>query len=161
MKSDMNMHTRTHERGFTLLMAALVGSLVLSLGLSIVAIARKSVTLSSIGRDSQFAFYAADTGAECALYWDIRHNIFASSTPPGDVSCDGETLSLDLPGTPPFTEPYSISFLYEPNGYCAEVTVTKNATHPRTEIHADGYSVTCTQIETSARSLQRSVELRY
>lgn len=160
MRSDMR-HSRTHERGFTLLMAALVGSLVLSLGLSIVAIARKSVTLSSIGRDSQFAFYAADTGAECALYWDIRHGKFASTTPSGDATCDGETLSLTTPATSPYTEPYSISFLYEPNGYCAEVTVTKNAAHPRTEIHSNGYSVTCSQIENSARSLQRSVELRY
>ncbi len=150
-----------HERGFTLLLAALVGSLVLSLGLSIVAIARKSITLSSIGRDSQFAFYAADTGAECALYWDIRHGKFASSTPVGDIRCDGEVLALVLPGSAPFVEPYSISFEYEPNGYCTEVTVTKSADHPRTIIHSDGYSVTCDNVQQSARSLQRSVELRY
>ena len=152
---------RKTERGFTLLMAALVGSLVLSLGLSIVAIARKSVTLSSIGRDSQFAFYAADTGAECALYWDIRHGLFATTTPPITGTCDGENLVLDTPASSPFTEPYTISFQYEPNGYCTEVTVTKSADHPRTEIHADGYSVTCTEISGSSRALQRSVELRY
>jgi len=150
-----------HERGFTLLLAALVGSLVLALGLSIVAIVRKSVTLSSIGRDSQFAFYAADTAAECALYWDIRHSKFASSTPPGDLRCDGETLALTTPGSPPFVEPYQITFQYEPNGYCAQVTVLKSAAHPRTRIVADGYSVTCAEITQSARSLQRSVELRY
>lgn len=155
------MRRMRHQPGFTLLLAALVGSLVLALGLSIVAIARKSVTLSSIGRDSQFAFYAADTAAECALYWDIRHSKFASTTPAGDLRCDGEVLALTTPGSAPFTEPYEISFRYEPNGYCADVTVRKDTVHPRTIIHADGYSVTCAEVAQSARSLQRSVELRY
>jgi hypothetical protein len=155
------MRRPRHQPGFTLLLAALVGSLVLALGLSIVAIARKSVTLSSIGRDSQFAFYAADTAAECALYWDIRFSKFASSTPVGELRCDGEILVLSTPGSSPFVEPYEISFQYEPNGYCAEVTVTKSAVHPRTVIHADGYSVSCAEVAQSARSLQRSVELRY
>ncbi len=157
---NSNMKT-THSRGFTLLLAALVGSLVLALGLSIVAIARKSVTLSSIGRDSQFAFYAADSGAECALYWDIRHGMFASTTPGTPAQCDGETLSLTFPPSAPYIEPYSVSFQYEPNGYCVDVMVLKNDVHPRTEIRADGYSVSCSEVNQSARALQRSVELRY
>ncbi len=84
----------THERGFTLLMAALVGALMLALSISIVSIVRKSVTLSSIGRDSQFAFYAADSAAECALYWDIRFQHFATSTPPTEITCNGQTVPV-------------------------------------------------------------------
>src|SRR3990167_7483874 len=68
------------ERGFTLLLAAIVSSIVLAVGAAIFGIAQKQVLLSAIGRDSQFAFYAADTAAECALYWDFRCNYFASST---------------------------------------------------------------------------------
>ena len=66
------------QAGFTLLLAALVASIVLALGSSIFTIAKKQVTLSSLGRDSQFAFYAADTIAECALYYDVRFAAFVT-----------------------------------------------------------------------------------
>lgn len=59
------------NKGFTILFSVLVSSLVLSIGASIISIALKQVTLSSSARDSQFAFYAANTGTECAMYWDI------------------------------------------------------------------------------------------
>jgi hypothetical protein len=60
------------KKGFTLLFAVLVSVLVLSVGTSMINIAVKQVILSGSGRESQFAFYAANTGIECALYWDIN-----------------------------------------------------------------------------------------
>ena len=45
------------------LLAALVASVALSLGSSIYEIVSKELVLSSIGQDSQYAFYAADTAA--------------------------------------------------------------------------------------------------
>ncbi|TSC86137.1 MAG: hypothetical protein G01um10148_643 [Parcubacteria group bacterium Gr01-1014_8] len=93
--NDIDMKfPKEKSRGFTLLLSALIASLSLALGLAIVTIARKSVILSSIGRDSQFAFYAADTGAECALYWDIRHELFSTSSPPEQITCDGQTVNV-------------------------------------------------------------------
>lgn len=76
------MNTRTKQnRGFAMLFAVLVASVLLAIGLSIFNLTVKELTLSSSGRESQFAFYAADTGAECALYWDFRGvDIFATST---------------------------------------------------------------------------------
>lgn len=148
-----------HNAGFTLLLAALVASLALTLGLAIVSIARKSVTLSSIGRDSQFAFYAADTAAECALYWDVRFSRFPTTTPysAATVTCDAQTESLSITGTGPIVS----TFEYEPNGHCARVTVTKNSSHPHTVIRGDGFSTSCDTLSTNPRALQRSVELRY
>lgn len=93
------------QKGFTLLLAALVSAIVLSLGASIFTIARKQVTLSSLGRDSQFAFYAADTIAECALYYDIRQSAvtgftgFATSSVSAamnSLTCDGVTVTPTL-----------------------------------------------------------------
>lgn len=149
-------------RGFTLLLAALIASIVMALGGSIFTIAQKQVTLSSIGRDSQFAFYAADTAAECALYWDIRFEAFATSTVIA-ATCDG--MPITMTGKEP-TPPYTVSFQVDlftdtSGGYCADVTVEKRTTDPYTIIHADGYSTPCATIESSARSLQRSVELQY
>ena len=152
------MEQTTHQRGFTILLAALVASLVLSLGISVFSIAQKQLILSSTGRDSQYAFYAADTAAECALYWDVRHDFFGTSTPAVSPECD--ELPLEVEGSRT-GYPYSLDFEFEPNGYCARVTVTKNTVHPRTLIRANGFSVPCDDIPTSGRALHRSVELSY
>ncbi len=151
------------ERGFTLLMAALVAAIVLALGSSIFSIAQKQVTLSSIGRDSVFAFYAADAGAECALYWDIRHSAFGTSSPATEPECDGQVLNATgRESSEPYTMEFQIDlFTDDSSGYCTHVTVAKSTTHPFTTIHADGYSTACDNISSSARALQRSVELNY
>jgi hypothetical protein len=172
------MHRRKRrERGFTLLLAALISSIVLALGASIFAIAQKQLILSSVGRDSQFAFYAADTIGECTLYWDFRFNYFASSTPSGVAPvCDQQALTpltLTVQQTQPYTYPYTLTSplldLYldasPATDYCAQVTVTKTrdpvTNSVQTTIHADGYSTSCAAVYTNPRTLQRSVELRY
>ncbi len=166
------------QRGFTLLMAALVASIVLMLGSSIFSIAQKQIILSSIGRDSQFAFYAADTAAECALYHDIRLQAFGTAEDPTvatvtcDKAADGSDLTAEttiIDGDTAATSTFLME-LFERNVFtneaaantnCVEVTVAKNPSTPFTVIHADGYSTPCAGITTSARALQRSIELRY
>ncbi|HXK40184.1 MAG TPA: LamG domain-containing protein [Candidatus Paceibacterota bacterium] len=61
------------RRGFTLFYAVLTASLLLAIGIAIFNITYKELILSSGARESSNAFYAADTGLECALYWDLRH----------------------------------------------------------------------------------------
>jgi hypothetical protein len=153
------------QKGFTLLLAALVASIVLSLGSSIFLIAKKQVTLSSLGRDSQFAFYAADTGAECALYWDIRHSAFGA-TAPASATCDGIAMNQVVTSGTRDAAPYEITFQMDlftnsSPGFCVQVHVRKNTTSPFTVIDADGYSTPCAGIELSARALQRSVQFQY
>lgn len=157
------MKNRSSQKGFTLLLAAVVASIVLSLGSSIFLIAQKQVTLSALGRDSQFAFYAADAGAECALYWDLRYGIFSTTTSSATPACDGHPLALTgTQGTPPYSIEFQLDFYTDASlGYCVDVKVTKNASNPYTVIHSDGYSVPCAVVSTSNRALQRSVELRY
>jgi hypothetical protein len=58
------------ESGFTLLFASLVGALVLAVGMAILSITLKQLTLSSAGKATQQSFYSADAGIECALYLD-------------------------------------------------------------------------------------------
>ena len=175
------------SRGFTLLLAALVGSIVLAMGSAIFSIALKQVTLSSIGKNSQFAFYAADTAAECALFWDFRADIhpntFATSSAsatPGTVTCDQKTVSLSYLQDPdsslpnPSTSAATTTFSYDitttdstgnPKTYCADVSVAKYrnaATNGvNTVIYANGYSASCGSKSTNRDALQRSVELRY
>lgn len=149
------------ERGFTVLFAALIASLVLTLGVSVFTIAQKQLILSSIGRNSQYAFYAADTGAECALYWDLRHSAFAVPGALADVACDtNPDIAVNNSGFGSYPVEFTLA-PFDSNGYCVQITVIKNIVHPRTSIHSDGYSVACSEIDTSSRVLQRSVELTY
>ncbi|MBP9669260.1 MAG: hypothetical protein KBE09_03135 [Candidatus Pacebacteria bacterium] len=151
------MYRYTSSRGFTLLLATLTSALLLLLGATIFGLIKKEIILSSLGRDSQFAFYAADTASECALYWDLRHNIFATTTPYSGATCDLQSLgTIQFPG-------YGVAttFEYEPNGYCARASITKSLTFPRTVIYARGYNTTCAGIVNNPRTLERAVELTY
>lgn len=165
---DVSRMRRKSEAGFTILLAALVTSLVLSLGISIFSIARKSITLSTLGRDSQYAFYAADTAAECALYWDVPpRDAFSTSTPISEIRCDDPeppnpiTVTNNLPVWPNTVFTIGVATPFEPNGRCAVVTVTKRDQPPFTVINADGYNVPCAERTTNPRTLQRSVQLSY
>ena len=83
-----------NKKGFALLFSVLVSSLLLALSASILHINYKEFLLSGFGRESQKAFYVADMGSECALYWDVRHtgfaeSPFATSTDQYPIECSG------------------------------------------------------------------------
>ena len=171
LKRSGRRRIRRHSsRGFTILLAALVASVVLALSSSIFIVAQKQLILSSISRDSQYAFYAADTGAECALYWDNRHDAFGPDDPETPPQCDGKVLDAKvIPnyGTGNRTRaPYAMSFKIDFFTYtslprCVEVTIFKSTIHPLTTIRSDGYSTSCDDLASDRRSLQRSVELTF
>lgn len=74
-KENKNTYTnRNINSGFTLFIALIVSSLLLAIGFSLSTIILKQLVFANSGKESQLAFYAADSGAECALYWD-RKNI--------------------------------------------------------------------------------------
>lgn len=166
------MFALKEKRGFTLMLAALVASLLTALGLAMFAIAKKEVVLSSLGRDSQFAFYAADTGAECALHWDFKHGAFSTSTVYSSTStparCGNQALQ-DFPtpwgegvsdGISGLGGAYTSSFWFEPEGYCVYVTVVKQDVFPHTTIESLGYSTPCSD-PNHPRRLERAVRARF
>jgi hypothetical protein len=67
------------NRGFTAFVAVLVASLALAIGLSIYDLLSRELLLSQTARESQYAIFAADTGAECALYWDSKAPVLNGS----------------------------------------------------------------------------------
>jgi hypothetical protein len=86
------------QKGFVLLFAVLISTLVLAVGISMISIALKQVVLSGSGRDSQYAFYVANTGAECATYWDLASSsVFMtnnnSATTDTGVTCLGMRIT--------------------------------------------------------------------
>lgn len=87
------------EHGFTLLLSLLIASIVLSISLSVFGIIVREISLSTSARESRLAFYGANAGIECALYWDFVQDMFATNTPGGisnAIECNG--VSFDVGG---------------------------------------------------------------
>jgi len=123
-----NFLPQKNNAGYTLLFAVLFSSLVLSIGLSILNISQKETILSSSGIDSQQSFFAADTGIECARYWD------SDGVMEPQISCSGNgtinTNSYDIinPSPYPGTKGYSFAFNLTPNDEtspCVVVSIRK------------------------------------
>ncbi|HEV8677310.1 MAG TPA: hypothetical protein VN701_00535, partial [Candidatus Paceibacterota bacterium] len=56
----------------------------------------RSLSLSQIATQSQYAIYAADTGAECALYWDLKFASISPSDQDGSAfATSSKTLASD------------------------------------------------------------------
>lgn len=80
--------TRSSQpRGFALLIAIILASVTLAVGLALLDVAYKQIILSSVTKNSQDAFYKADTALECALYWDQKSNSFDYNTPNANIIC--------------------------------------------------------------------------
>ena len=107
------------KKGFTLLFTVLFisASLAISLGLSSLVIGQ--IQLSGSGRDSQLAFYAADSGVECALYWDGAKNSFATSSQ-STITCARQSRVVGGAKLSSFN--FSLS-----NGSCVQVKVDKSS----------------------------------
>lgn len=150
--------TRTHlqPKGFTTLFAVLVASLLLAIGIAIFNITYKELLLSSSARESQFAIYAADTGLECALYWDLQQHAFATGTAPRTLTCATQSVQYSVGTTYPATSTFTIQFASDP--YCMIVDVGKYANPSRTVIISRGYN-TCDTA--NARRVERALRAIY
>ncbi|MFH0804419.1 MAG: hypothetical protein V1896_02370 [Candidatus Zambryskibacteria bacterium] len=88
----------------TLFIAVVIMGILLLISFAVVNITIKGTLFATSGRDSQYAFYAADAGLECALYWGSKYPIpltsptqytdaFATSTivvpSPRTINCAG------------------------------------------------------------------------
>jgi Tfp pilus assembly protein PilX len=162
------MKKHNKQSGFTLFIALVIAGTLLLVSTGIANLAVKSSLISSTSKESQYAFYAADSGIECALYWDVKNpgqddSAFAPGGNKQSVTCDtGNTLvSQTTSGgntistfNHAFNQPY-------PEMYCAVVTVTKFPTGSTT-IESKGYNTggtTCTSSD--PRRVERAVRVTY
>ena len=65
-----NYQSQQHTRGFTILIAVVIASIVLSIGLAVLSIVFKQLQISGIAHESEIAFHAAYAGADCAEFRD-------------------------------------------------------------------------------------------
>ena len=144
-----------------MLFTVLVISVILSIALGIADLTYKQTILSSLARDSQLAFYQADAGIECGLYYDINQGqmprgttVTGSPGAPQQFSCGNNTMTL-VP-----SQSYTDHFVYQEditgNTPCYSVTFDK--TDPEKDsIKARGFS-TCA---TTAQQVERGLQVEY
>jgi len=147
------------QSGFAMLFTVLIMSLILSIALSISNITFKQTLLSSLAKDSQIAFYQADAGIECALYYDIVQNSFPLgseiSTVPPNITCGYKELELDTINS------YRDYFTYKDSTGgsepCFSIVFDKSTNPVETILQARGNN-TCTQ---TPRQVERALEAKY
>lgn len=182
----MKKNILKNNNGYTLLFAVLVSSIVLAVGISILTISKKEFLLSSSARESIIAFYAADSGLECAMYNTPDESAFSSSSPStATANCFNTTLSNpnEVPAIP--ASPFSYQYTNNAQGIgaiftfhiktsssaCAVVSINKfynkdlatGEVIPITDIISKGYNLgwnnsagTCT--DSSPKRVERAIE---
>ena len=68
------------DSGFTLLLSVLITTIILGIAIGLPVFIMRELIISSVGRESQKAFFAADSGIECVLFWDLKQDAFSTST---------------------------------------------------------------------------------
>jgi Tfp pilus assembly protein PilX len=88
-KDNKNKKTflKKSNAGFALLFSILLASFLISLGISIFSVSLKEIQITTSERDSEDAYYAADSARECAIYNDIILGAF-----PTCISSNGSGL---------------------------------------------------------------------
>ena len=163
------MAMNNKKNGFALLIAVIFMSVMLAFGLALGSLSYKQQVLASSAIESQYAFYAADAGLECALYADQQGNLFAY--PPGvpqsapAMTCDGSS-----PVSATFSYSANNQFIVfnrvslDANKRCADVTVYKPSSTGTTYIFSQGYDVSCGTVQAppvGARFVARGINVHY
>lgn len=148
---------KNNRDGFTLLLSLVITGVILSIGLGVFEIVSKEIRISGVGRESQIAFYAANSGLECAFYQEIINDAFGVN-PISPLECGG--------GKVPVTETRAenkFDFSYDlgdnSNSRCVKikVVVDNNSNPKKTVIESRGSNMTCNS--SSPHKVERAVRL--
>lgn len=139
------------KQGFLLILSLIIISIVLSIGLGVFFIVIRELQLASAGRDSQIAFHAADSGIECARYWDVKKTAFGLLSPVSNITCAEQDFSVGGK----VTEEFEMNL---GNDSCARIKVDKGIIGITT-IQSYGYNMPCGV--GSDRKLERGIQLVY
>lgn len=173
------------KNGFTLLFAVLIISITLSLSLGATNLVISQLTISRDTRESLEAFYTANAGAECALFWDIQYKFdgpdkvsaFDPLNPAAtEIECndsDPENPHFFVGGPPSCIDCVDSScvasacvdgrtiFEFEANNRCVQVTVEKLRSVGETRVVSRGRNHDCPFSTTLAGSFERILRATY
>ncbi len=148
MNTKYKIQNTNSNRGAVLLIAVLLSSVMLSVGLGVYQRTYKQLVFSSFWKQMQVAFVAADSGLECVMYWDLHKDKITMMNPP---TCFEDPLI----GWDPLLSA-SHQFLIDAPTLCVHIEIIKNA--GATTIKARGYN-TCN--DTNLRRVERALRIDY
>lgn len=133
---------RAGNRGVVILFAVTISSILLAIALGVLDIAFKEVKFGTSAKDSNNAFFAADSGIEKVLFLDKPPSAYAT------------------PSVPP---PVVVPYLGSSGVSCAKVSITKNA-DGTTNVISKGYNIgdadgSCNS--TNPDRIERQIEVNY
>ena len=145
--TDYQLDGSNKSRGVAILFAVLTLSVVLTIGLSLLNITLKQIILASVGRDSQFAFFAADTGIEKIL--------LLRNTPKSFSECTSSASPCVLSNGARFWVVVT----------CGETNPSVDCAAPGSEIKPNGSTCVspsyCVESTGEFRGTRRAIEVNY
>jgi len=164
-----------NNKGFVILFAVVLSSIILTITLGVANISLKELNFSTSVRATNDAFFAADTGAECALYYDIVGtqsfsgliNPFGVPSSQVNTYCAGTDVDLNNGSSNPTSEGPWIFYLHsigQSGQACARVSLSRDTTvTPNiTTIISKGYNIGDSFCASSnPNRVERQIELTY
>ncbi len=162
----MNFLIFKKNNGFVILFAVTISAILLAIALGVSNIALKQVNFSTSAQSTENSFFAADTGAECALFYDKSTNArFNYPNNGAQMTCAGATVSPNLTGdASAWVYTFTVPNLGVNGSGCANVTVTKSNSSGviSTTMNSKGYNIggsTC--VSTNANRTEREIIVSY
>lgn len=156
---NMKKNQNKNQKGFVALFTVLLVSVILAMAIGIASISLKEIVLSASASDGNKAFYAADSGIECALYFEAQNpapetfmnnlNCNGNSNPPVTISDDPEIYEFEMP-------------FGENNELCASLKVERGIIGEpySVRIESRGSSVPCDD-DSNPKKVERSIRVTY
>lgn len=163
------LNYKKEDKGFIILLAVVLTSIVLAITVGIASIAYREILLSRTAMDAQSSFSSADSGAECALLHDVKAVPSLFSTLAPVINC--QSVDIDVEYTSDAIGDYAGFMMSTPSG-CADVRVYKNiiidipdeGEVSFTQIDSRGYNLACNVVENEPENIritERLIQVRY
>jgi hypothetical protein len=155
MKNNFQNLKIKDQSGFVALFTVLIAAVVLAMAVGIANISLKQIVLSGSATDANKSFYAADSGVECALFYDLKLNAFVNGT--SEVDCGGAIQFLDISVPNMFV--FQIEFNDGQTMSCAKVNIDRTNIDGSVRLVSRGTNNACA-INTP-RTVERVIEVTY
>ena len=161
----------SRRKGFTLLFAVLISSVLLAIGMGIFNIVYRELQLSGLTRDSDTAIFAADAGIECGLYWEFKgmtavEPVMFDPTDAQDqtINCGGSDLNAEVIFDSGNVAEWEFTLPVGATGNdssCADVIIRKDWNDFSTSIESNGRNEGGANCVVGDRTVERTLQVDF
>lgn len=147
-----------NEKGYAILFTVIIVSAISVVAAGISNSIYKQIVLSSLAKDSQVAFYQADTASDCALLFDMEITSTTEFLDNHSMTwqCGGFNMNITKVGLGGSYKIMPDNVDEDKNVPCYRVEVIKNS--ESTTILANGYNI-CNK--NNIRTVERQIKIEY